>query len=209
MTRDELGLCLGARIAEGYCWVCEGLVEIFENIVGAEGLVACTLPSAGVGLIFQLDKVGFPFLRQQKTVDWLLLVHLPDGSIDAHLVEFKTTVGLTTWRDVKEKMASSVTRARALVGALGVALRDVHCYTAFRNAKLSVPVARNPALTRGLIGSEDVVRAERADTRTARAVQLDWEAPEISIDGVDTPVLHRRIQLDPTTGVGQTVLFSR
>jgi hypothetical protein len=209
VTRDELGQRLAARIAEGFCWVGEEVVEIFEDSADGEARVTCALPPGGVGLVFRLDRVGFPFLRQRSAVDWLLFVHLTDGSVDAHLVEFKRTVNPFKWREVKEQMASSVTRTRALAGALGVEVREVHCYTAFRRDFLSLPATLAPVLVRSPVGSEEVARAEPAETHTGRLGQRDWGAPEISIDGVDTPVLHRRIQLDPTTGVGQTVLFSR
>lgn len=207
MTRDDLAQRLLARIADGFCWVSEEPVEVFEESAEGEARVTCTRPGGGLYLVFHLDDVGFPFLRQRKAVDWLLFVHDAEGAIDAHLIECKRTVNPSKWREIKEQMASSVTRTRALAGALGVEIRRFHGYTAFRNDRLSTRTAPDPVFTRLPLGPGAVARAEPAETRTARLGQLDWEAAEIAIGGVDAPVQHRRVPLDPASGVGQAELF--
>ena len=172
MTRDELERRLAERIADGFCQIGEAPIEIFEEAAAAKARVTCTFTAARVGLTFQLDKVGFPFLRRQKSVDWLVLVHLPEGLVDAHIIECKTTMGVSTWLDVKDQMSSSVMRTLALAGVLEAQIRRFYCYTAFRNDRLSVRRSPDPLLMRQPLGSG----VEPTETRPARAGQLDWEA---------------------------------
>jgi hypothetical protein len=202
VTREELARRLAARIEDGFCWVSEAPIEVFEETAGGEARVTCTLSSEGVCLVFRLDEVGFPFLRQRKAVDWLVLLHVLDGSIDAHLIECKRTVSSGSWREIKSQMASSVTRGLALAGALGAQIRRFHCYTAYRNDRLST----DPVFARLPLGPGAVARAEPAETRGARLGHLDWEATEIVLEGMDTRVSHQRVPLDPVTGVGQVEL---
>lgn len=208
MTRDELGRRLAARIESGYCWACEGPFDLFEEIRGGEGRLTCTLPPGACGLVFHLDKVGFPFLRQRTSVDWLVLVHLPDGWVDAHLVEFKTTVNAYKWHETKGQMTSSVTRARALAGALQAPIRGFFSCTAYRNDLLSARCSPDPVFARLPIGSGAVARGEPEETRNVRAGALDWQVGAITLDGLDGPVPHRRAPLDPASGVGQVELAS-
>jgi hypothetical protein len=210
MTRDELGRRLAARIADGVCWVSEAPIPVFEESSDGAAEISCTWPSeaasGATGVAFRLDKMGFPFLRQRKAVDWLLLLHFTDGSIDAHLIECKRTVGADQWREIKLQMASSVTRGLALAGALGVQIRRFHAYTAYRNDRLSTHRSPDPVFIRLPIGPGAVAREEPAETRGARLGQLDWEAAEILLEGVSPRVSHVRVPLDPGTGSGQVEL---
>jgi len=99
-------------------------------------------------------------------------------------------------------MAGSITRSLALAGALRAEIRRFYCYTAYRNDRLSRRGAPDPLLARQPLGSV----SEPAETREARAGQLDWEVDEIRLEGVDTPVSHRRVQLDPASGTGRVEL---
>jgi hypothetical protein len=195
---------IAERIADGYCQIGKAPIEIFEDAKEGQARVTCAFSAAGVGLWLRLDKVGFPFLRRQKSVDWLVLVHLPAGSMDAHLIECKTTMGSKQWLEVKDQMSSSVVRALALAGALEVQIRRFFCYTAYRHDRLSIRRSPDPFLMRQPLGS----CAEPAETRRARTGQLDWEADEIRLDGVGTPIPHRRVPLDPDMGTGQAELLA-
>lgn len=206
MKRDQLASMLASRIAEGICWVSEDPIEIFEEASTGEAHVGCTFSPGSVGVFFRLDMVGFPFLRQKKSVDWLVLLHHPDGSLDAHLVECKLTVNAQSWHKTKDQMASSVTRCLALAGALGAEIRRFHGYTAYRNDRLSAPRSPDPVFSRLPLGPAAVAREEPTETREARLGQRDWQADEIRLEGVGTPVAHRRILLDPISGIGKVEL---
>lgn len=203
MTRDELDRRLTARIQDGFCWASEAPIEIFEENVTGEARVTCTFSSGAVGLVFRLEKVGFPFLRQAKSVDWLVLVHLPDGGLSAHLIECKRTVNQGKWHDIKEQMAASVTRGLALAGALGSEIRRFHCYTAYRNDRVSPQRSPDPVLEKLPVGPAATTRGEEADVREARIGELDWYAAEIRLDGLDVHVAHRRVQLEQSSGFGR------
>ncbi len=208
MKRDDLTSRVATRIKEGLCWASEEPIEIFEDVREGEARVTCTASVDGLCLVFQLDRVGFPFLRQQKSVDWLVLVHLPDGSMDAHLVECKRKVNAHTWSDVKSQMASSVVRSFALAGVLNASIRRFYAYTAYRHDNLSARRSPDPIFARLPVGSGAVAGQEGTETRQARLGQLDWEAPEIVLQGVDAPLVHRRVQLDQASGVGRMELIA-
>jgi hypothetical protein len=208
VTRDDLASRLAARIADGVCWMSDDPVVIYEDATDGEARVTCTFPPGGVGLIFRLDEVGFPFLRQRASVGWLVLLCLPDGSMDAHLVECKRTVNWRKWHEIKGQMAASVTRCLALAGALRVEIRRFHGYTAHRNDRLSVPRSPDPVFTRLPLGPGAVAREEPAETREARVGQLDWDADEIRLEEVGAAVPHRRVPLDPLSGVGRLELIT-
>ncbi len=194
---------LSSRFADGVCWVSEAPVDIFEEARDGEARVTCTFSPGSVGVFFKLDAVGFPFLRQKKSVDWLVLLLHPDGSLDAHLIECKRTVSFRTWYEIKLQMASSVTRSLALAGALGAEIRRFHGYTAYRKDELSAQQSPDPVFSRLPLGPGVVARAEPAETREARSGQCDWEATEIRLEGVDTLVTHRRVLLNPSSGIGK------
>jgi hypothetical protein len=206
VTRDNLARRLAARIADGVCWVSEEPVDVFEEASGGEARITCAFAAGEVGLIFRLDEMSFPFLRQKAAVDWLVLLHLPDGAFDAHLVECKRTVTWRKWHEIKGQMASSITRCRALAGALGGEIRRFHGYTAYRNDRLSTPRSPDPVFSRLPLGPGAVAQEEPAETREARAGHLDWEAGDLRLEGVGAVVPHRRVQLDPLSGVGSVVL---
>ena len=208
MTRGDLVQSLAARIAYGVCWVSEDPVVLYEEALEGEARVTCALPPGRIGLVFRLDRVGFPFLRQKASVDWLVLLHLPDGSLDAHLVECKRTVDAGRWRETRGQMASSVTRCLALAGALGGTIRRFHGYTAYRNERLSPPRSPDPVFARLPVGPGAVAREEPAETREARVGQLDWETDEIHLEGAGAPVPHQRVPLDPGSGVGRVDLVA-
>jgi hypothetical protein len=207
VKRDQLANMLASRIADGVCWVSEAPIDIFEEASDGEAHVTCTFAPGSVGVFFRLEGMGFPYLRNQKSVDWLVLLHHTDGALDAHLVECKRTVNAQTWRKTKDQMASSVTRCLALAGALGAEIRRFHGYTAYRNDKLSAPRSPDPVFSRLPLGPGAVAREEPTETREARVGQRDWQAADILLEGFDTPVTHRRVLLDPSSGIGNVELF--
>jgi hypothetical protein len=208
VKRDDLTSRVAARIKDGLCWASEDPIEVFEDAKEGEARVTCTASAESLCLVFRLDRVGFPFLRPQKSVDWLLLVHLPDGSLDAHLVECKRKVNAHTWSDVKSQMAASVLRSFALVGALNATIRRFYGYTAYRHDNLAPSRSPDPIFARLPIGSGVVAGQEATETREARLGQMDWESPEILLQGVEAPITHRRVQLDQASGKGQTALIA-
>jgi hypothetical protein len=207
MKRDQLANRLTSRIADGVCWVSGAPVELFEEASDGEARVTCTFSPGSVGVFFKLDQVNFPFLRQKKSVDWLVFLLHPDGSLDAHLVECKRTVSWRKWYEIRIQMAASVTRSLALAGALGVEIRHFHSYTAYRNDEISARLSPDPVFSRLPLGPGVVARKEPAETREVRSGQRDWEAAEIRLEGVDVLVTHRRVPLASSSGIGNVELL--
>jgi hypothetical protein len=106
------------------------------------------------------------------------------------------------WREIKGQMAGSITRSLAVASVLRAKIRRFYCYTAYRNDRLSRRAAPDTLFARQPLGSG----SEPAETRGARVGQLDWEVDEIRFEGLDAPVPHHRIQLDPASGTGRVEL---
>jgi hypothetical protein len=203
VTVADLGKRLDARIGDGFCWVSQAPISLYEELSDGEAQVTCAFSPDAVCLVFKLDRVAFPFLRPQRSVDWLLLLCHPDGLIEAHLVECKRKIDSKSWRDIKEQMSSSIIRALTLGGALGVEVARFFCYTAFRNDRISSRSSPDPVFAKIPIGPAEVAAAEPAASREARAGGFDWRGATIRIGTIDADVPHEKVQLDVATGVGR------
>jgi hypothetical protein len=140
----------------------------------------------------------FGFLKDKKNADGALLVWRDDGSRDgcfeAHVMECKKTVDQSKWNDILQQLRWTFMRLRAVSGALGVPLRRVTFYTAYREDKLSSTSSRNPVLPRNPITSRFAKPEEVIDR--PRQLQMDWQNDDIALGDFEGRFAHRKIELD-------------
>lgn len=198
----RLQRCVDASCVEVLTDTTELLVVEKEKEGEAE--VRCRHPSVATWLRLRPgDTRFFQLLREQKSADGVLLLLLPDGACELHLIECKKTVNEDAWRKAKEQFAWSCLRAQILCHLMGVAPSRVVCHTAFRFERLSVARSSNPGLHKLPLGSGGAGLTPEMDALFQRG---DWEEPQITLHGFAAPVEHRRISLDQQTGQGQTQL---
>jgi hypothetical protein len=182
--------CLGKLIQENLFEVHTGTVEVTETAKEGWAQVTCRLPPEAVCIRWKIEKLPFNFLKDAKrAADGALLVQMPDGRFEAHVMECKRTIHLDSWNEAKIQLRWSLARVRALAGVLGVPIEGAFCYTAYREETFST----NPGLAKVTIGdrfSEDRLSEE------FRA-QFDWPDAEINLGHYPSRWPHRRVQLDP------------
>lgn len=161
------------------------LVGVVEKGKGGEGTVIFEVGVGETALRFKLTESGrFPCIKQRKAADGVILQFGRDKALRAlHLVELKSKVGSTQWRDVKLQLQGALQNAHALLGVLGLNCpQQIVCHTAYKQDALS----QNPALLKAQIG----VRVE------AGKEAADWIGGEVDIDGRFPRLKHYRHQRD-------------
>lgn len=156
-------------------------VQVVEKRKGGEGTVTFEVGEGETALRFTLTEGGrFPCIAQQKAADGVILHFGRDKSLRAlHLVEMKSRVGSSEWRDVKAQLQGALHNAHALLGVLGLDQPEqVVCHTAYKRDVLS----QNPALLKAQIGVAVEVGMDAAD----------WISGEIEIDPRFTRMKHFR-----------------
>lgn len=146
-------------------------VEVVEKGLGGEGTVTIEVGAGETALRFKLTESGrFPCIAQRKAADGVILHFGRDKSLRAlHLVELKSKVGSSQWRDVKLQLQGALHNAHALLGVLGLDCPEqIICHTAYKQDALS----QNPALLKAQTG----VRVD------ASADAADWISGEVEID---------------------------
>lgn len=178
-----------------YAWVASpGPVTVRETEREGEARVEFTLPAGCECLELWLPTGLFRILDEDKNADGALLVVLPDGSIEAHIVECKKTVDSGSWEKALVQMMWSLVKLQALAGALGEQIAGAVCYTAFREDKLSADESPNPAYSERIVGAPE--GDAEAELRWGRRKQLEWMRGRIRLRGYRGELAHHRIRLD-------------
>lgn len=132
-------------------------VVVVEQEAEGEARVECSLPEGALCVQWNLPTGYFRFLKEEQNADGALLIWRDDGSQDglfeAHVMECKKTVEQKTWSKALQQMRWTFLRLRAIAGALGVPIRGVTFYTAFREHKFSSTTSRNALVPRNPITS--------------------------------------------------------
>ncbi|WP_043744462.1 hypothetical protein [Thauera sp. SWB20] len=160
-------------------------VEVVEKQHGGEGKVSFEVGEGEIALRFKLSENGrFPCIKQGKAADGVILHFGRDKSLRAlHLVELKSKVSATQWRDVKLQLQGALHNAHALLGVLGLDCPErIVCHTAYKQDALS----QNPALLKAQTGIRVEVSEDLAD----------WFSGEIEIDRRFPPLKHFRHERD-------------
>lgn len=137
------------------------------------------------------NKLIFAFLKHEKEynmrkcIDHFVLKKL-DDKWELHMFEFKTSVGFSTWEDVKLKFRASLLSVKALCVYLGIEINKVYAYTTYEIEKFKESQDTNPALKKTLLGS-----------RPAPAPLKEWESGFVCLDTYDKVKLpHKAIHLN-------------
>lgn len=174
---------------------------VVEQEKSGEAKIECSLPEGAVCIQWNLQDGLFLFLKGTRNADGALLIWRDDGSrdglLDAHIMECKKTVDQSKWNDILQQLRWTFMRLRAVSGALGVPLRRVTFYTAYREDKLSSDSSRNPVLPRNPITSRFATPDDTIER--PRQLQMDWQNDDITLGDFDGRFAHCKIELD---GVG-------
>ena len=128
------------------------------------------------------------------------MLQLPDGTYEAHIMECKLTVNQVTWDRAKRQMRWSLIRLRALAGVLGIQLKRVVCYTAYRFERWETGLLKVP------IGTPSPTNDEQARTIELLQQQGDWLDLDIELRTFDDRFVHRKVALNSQDGTGQVNL---
>jgi hypothetical protein len=128
---------------EIYRWVeSPGPVTVREESIQGEASVELALPGGHEYLDLWLPTGLFEILLDDENADGAVLVVLPDGALEAHVIECKRTVDGTHWDKALRQMKWTLVKLRALAGALGAPIAGAVLYTAFREDRLSARRSR-------------------------------------------------------------------
>lgn len=189
-------------------WVAApGPVIVRETEQTGEAMVVLTVPEGCECIDLFLTTGLFGILRQDKNADGAVLVILPDGAIEAHVIECKRTVFQDDWEEACKQMTWTLTKLQALAGALGERISGAVCYTAYREDRLSEDESPNPAYPERIIGIPE--SDAEADLSWGRRKQLEWMRGRVRLRGFDEAFVHHRIPLDRATGRGAAALAPR
>lgn len=169
-------------------------VTVRELEQGSEALVRFPLPPDAVCAELKLHRDGFGFLLKRDNADGSFLLRYADGSVDAHIVECKRSVGDDEWRKAKKQMRWTFSRLLALVGSLGISIRSATFYTAFQNDCLQPDSAPDLIPEKLPVGEEPP--EELLPDDVAPGYRLDWEDLSIKLDGYDGVFRHHKIVLN-------------
>ncbi len=160
-------------------------VAVEEKAVGGEGKVTFEVGEGETALRFQLTESGrFPCIDQKKTADGVILHFDRDRKLRAlHLVELKSKVSASKWREIKAQLQGALHNAHALLGVLGLDCpQQIVCHTAYKQDALS----QNPVLLKSAMG----VRVEVGEDVG------DWISGDVQIDRRFAPMRHLRHKRD-------------
>lgn len=178
-----------------YAWVAPpGPVTVREIEAKGEAIVELALPEGCEVLELWLPTGLFGILGDDKNADGAFLVALPDGEIEAHIVECKKTVDSTSWEKALRQMSWTLVKLQALAGALGEQLAGAVFYTAFREDNLSEDESPNPAYPERIVGAPSDEAEVQLDW--GRRKQLDWMRGRILLRGFRGEHAHHKIPLD-------------
>ncbi|MEP7126339.1 MAG: hypothetical protein ABJE95_35735 [Byssovorax sp.] len=171
---------------------------VVEQEKAGEARIECGLPDGALCVQWNLPTGLFQFLKMEKNADGALLLWRDDGSSDglfeAHVMECKKTVDQSKWNQILQQLRWTFMRLRAISGVLGVPLRRVTFYTAYREDKLSSDSSRNPLLPRNAITSRFAKQDEEIDR--PRQLQMDWQNDDVRLGDFDGRFAHTKIELD-------------
>lgn len=186
--------CLHKLIQRDLFELHRGTVEVAETASDGLAQITCRLPAEAICIRWKIEKIVFNFLKDaRRAADGALLVQMPDGRFEAHLMECKRTINLESWSDAKIQLRWSLARVRALAGVLGVPIARTCCYTAYREETFS----KNPGLAKLMVEGQPSGDSLSKDFRA----QFDWPNEEIDLGSYPSRWPHRKVKLD-TDGQG-------
>jgi hypothetical protein len=187
--------CLHKLIQKDLFELHRGTVEVAETASDGRAQVTCRLPAEAICIRWKIEKIVFNFLKDaRRAADGALLLQMPDGRFEAHLMECKRTINLESWNEAKIQLRWSLARVRALAGVLAVPIARTYCYTAYREETFS----KNPGLMKLMIEGQPPGDPLSQEFRE----QFDWPDEEIDLGSYSSRWPHRKVELD-TEGRGE------
>jgi len=197
----QVARLLTASVHTNLYEICPVQALVTESTSEGKATVTCVLPQHAVGIQWKIESDSlFPFLKERLAADGALMLQLPDGTYEAHIMECKLTVNQVTWDRAKRQMRWSLIRLRALAGFLGIQLERVVCYTAYRFERWETGLLKVP------IGTPSPTNDEQARTIELLQQQGDWLDLDIELRTFDDRFVHRKVALNSQDGTGQVNL---
>jgi len=119
------------KIDKDDSFVIKESVEIDDKKVSAE--IHFRVQNAA--LKFIPEKKGISFLNSLKVGEAIIFV-INGNEVDIHIIECKTTVGLKTWGDIRNKFKGSLIYSLPFIGILNLSVHSVKFYTVYLNDKM-------------------------------------------------------------------------
>lgn len=136
MYDSRIEFAINNFIEEGYLLPMNTSYDLEELSKEGKSILSVTVNNENICVENYDTKKRCNFLRvpknygMQKCIDHFLLCK-KEEAWDIHMIEMKTSVGNSTWLDVKHKMRSSYLNIKALCVFLGIKVGDVYAYTTF------------------------------------------------------------------------------
>ena len=90
-----------------------------------------------------------------KRVDHIIFENLGDNDWKIHLVEMKSSVKYSKWKEVKAKFRASYLLVQAIAAMLSLNIKEVCMYTTYERCNLDIPETI-PAARRPFLGQKNV-----------------------------------------------------
>lgn len=158
-----------------------------------EGKVNLICTAQGELLIFvSPEKHVCPYLDEQKkgatacADKFLFKLNPKSGTWDLHIMEFKKTIDTSSIGKSQWQFTMGICNARGLAGFLGMEIKNIYLYSAFRNDKLA--------------GNQSLISLRACNNRKAVKIIRQWKEDkyELNVDGRSIMFEHQKIQLDAT-----------
>lgn len=147
-------------------------VEDFDNKKKCEFVAARDFEGHNIGM--------------KKSVDHFILKKNSEGIWNLHMIEMKTSVGNSTWMDIKKKVRASYLNIKALCVFLGIEISGVYTITTYEEEKFEgISEAADIRSHMPLLG----VKA-----KTFKDDEWDMNVININIDG-DVLIPHRHYKM--------------
>ena len=182
-----------------YCLVNAGdSVLLNEKSKDGKASIDCTCQEETV--VFPTpEKNVLPYLDEtikgaRACADKFLFTANEDGW-DLHVIELKKTIGTDTFAKSKNQFRMGIYNGRALAGFMGIKLKEIHLYSAFRSDQIRAISPRNLAAMRAQKNWE------------IQKIIEEWNADRctLSIDLEEKSYMLGKIKLDEL-GQGEIVL---
>lgn len=167
--------------------------ELEEQIHDGKAKLRCSLDKYCIAFS-KVDDNKFPYIKHKKCADVVVFKKIDETKWELKIIEFKRTISVDKWIEIKEQFKGAILNSMALSGLLGIKkVENIEVYSAYRNEKLSLKYINNPILLKQAVGEKP---KEKID---------DWEEGYIQLDLIDRKLKHYKIKLDED-GNGEVAL---
>lgn len=142
------------------------------------------------------EKNALVYIKFRKVADGTVLEFINEFEAFLHIVECKKTIKEKSWSHVIKQFQGGLINAMALAGVIGVQIRQVTFYTAYREDKLSAMGTSNPVFLKLPTGEP------------AKTPFRTWQQNALEIEGRRFKHAKTRLDSDGLAEVSLSGLFS-